>query len=182
MKDSKFEKVLLDEGTIRARVIELGLQLTRDYAGKTPTLICVLRGASSFFADLSREIELPIFEDFIAISSYGDKTSTSGEVKLVKDVAEGIEGKDVVLVEDIVDSGNSMKYIKELFAARKPASIKVCAFLDKPSRRTVDFQADYVGFTVPDEFLVGYGLDYGQRFRNLKDVRVLAAEVYGGKK
>ena len=178
MNEKDYKGILFTEEQIKARVKELGAQITKDYQGKEPFLICVLKGASVFYADLIREIDLPVELDFIAIASYGAATVSSGEVKLIKDISKPLVGRDVILVEDIVDSGRSLAYMKELLGARRPASLKFCACFDKPERRKVEFEADYVGFEVPDEFLVGYGLDYNQRYRNLKDVRILAPHVY----
>lgn len=178
MNESDYSGILFTEDELRARVKELGAQITKDYKGKSPFLICVLKGASVFYADLIREIDLPIEIDFIAIASYGSSSVSSGEVRLIKDINKPLVDRDVILVEDIVDSGRSLTYMKELLEARRPASLKFCACFDKPSRRKVPFEADYVGFEVPDEFIVGYGLDYDQRYRNLKDVRILAPHVY----
>ena len=178
MNESDFIEILITEDELKARVKKLGAQITKDYQGKEPLVICVLKGASVFYADLIREIDLPIEIDFIAVASYGAATESSGEVNLVKDIGKPIINRDVILVEDIVDSGRSLTYMKELLSARHPASLKVCSCFDKPSRRKVKFNADYVGFEVPDEFIVGYGLDYDQKYRNLKDVRILAPHVY----
>ena len=178
MDESDYSGTLFTESELKARVKELGAQITEDYKGKEPFVICVLKGASVFYADLIREINLPIEIDFIAIASYGNSSVSSGEVKLVKDINKPLVGRDVILVEDIVDSGRSFTYMKELLGARHPASLKFCACFDKPSRRKVQFEADYIGFEVPDEFLVGYGLDYDQKYRNLKDVKILAPHVY----
>jgi hypoxanthine phosphoribosyltransferase len=165
--------VLLDASTIQKRVRELGAEITRDYRGRTPHLISILKGASMFHADLVRSIELELTYDFIAVGSYGDLTKSSGEVRILKDLDESLEGRDVLLVEDIVDTGLTLNYLTQNLRAREPKSLKIVALLKKPSRRAVDVAVDYVGFDVPDKFLVGYGLDYGQRYRNLPEIRIL---------
>jgi hypoxanthine phosphoribosyltransferase len=162
--------VLLDSLTIQKRVRELGAEITRDYSGKTPHLIGILKGASIFHADLVRAIQLELTYDFIAVGSYGDLTKSGGEVRILKDLDESLEGRDVLLVEDIVDTGLTLNYLVQNLRAREPKSLKVVALLNKPARREIDGFLDYVGFAVPDEFLVGYGLDYGQRYRNLPDI------------
>lgn len=166
-------EVLISEEQIAARVKELGRQITKDYAGKSVHLICVLKGAYTFLSDLSREIEVPVTLDFLAVSSYGKGTSTSGEVQLVKDLDSSLEGKDVIVVEDIADTGLTLNYLLNLLRSRRPASLKVAAFLSKPSRRTLDVPVDYVGFEVPDRFVVGYGLDLDQKYRNLRYVAAM---------
>lgn len=172
------KEVLLSEEQIQKRVKELGTQISADYAGKEPLLVSVLRGSIMFMADLTRQVQ-PFCEiDFMAVSSYGSGTSSSGQVKIIKDLTESIEGRDVVVVEDILDSGNTLSYLLEVLQARKPASIKLCTLLDKPDRRVKPIKADYVGFTVPDAFVVGYGLDYDERYRNLPYIGILKPEVY----
>ncbi len=170
--------VLFDQETIAKRVAELGRQITRDYQGKNLLMICTLRGASVFFCDLIRHIDLPLKIDFIATSSYGCSTTTSGEVRMIKDTSESVKGKDVVIVEDIIDSGLTLSFLKKMFEAREAASVKVCTMLDKPEGRKVDFKGDYVGFEVPNAFVVGYGLDYAEKYRNLPDVCVLDPKIY----
>lgn len=174
-------KVLLTKEQIAQRTKELAEQINKDYAGKSVLMICILRGAVLFFADLARLLNVDVRLDFMAVSSYGAGTSTSGEVRIVKDVSQPIEGLHVILVEDIIDTGHTLKYLKRLMESRNPASLKICALLDKPSRRETDLQGDYVGFEVPNEFVVGFGLDYAERYRNLPDVCVLKPEIYGGK-
>lgn len=174
-------KVLLTEEQIAARTKEIAAQITKDYQGKSVLLICILRGAVLFFADLARNIALDVRLDFMAVSSYGAGISTSGEVRIVKDVSQPIEGLDVIIVEDIIDTGHTLNYLKRLLNNRNPASLKICALLDKPSRRETDLNGDYVGFEVPNEFVVGFGLDYAERYRNLPDVCILKPEIYGGK-
>lgn len=174
-------KILLTKDQIDRRTKELALQITQEYQGQSVLLICILRGAVLFFADLARSIDLDVRLDFMAVSSYGAGTSTSGEVRIVKDVSQPIEGLNVILVEDIIDTGHTLKYLKKLLQNRNPASLKICSLLDKPSRREVDIQGDYVGFAVPNEFVVGYGLDYAERYRNLPDVCILKPEIYSEK-
>ena len=173
-------KVLITEAEAKKRIAELADQINRDYEGKEYTVVVTLRGAVMFFADLFRQLTGNVDCDFIAVSSYGATTSTTGEVKMSKDLSSPIKGKHIIIVEDIIDTGITLSYLKKMFSAREPASLKVCSFLDKPSRREVDIEGDYIGFTIPNEFVVGYGLDYDQKLRNLPDVCVLAPEVYGG--
>ena len=163
-------KVLLSRDAIRERVEAIGKQISGDYAGREPHLVGVLKGACTFMTDLARAIEIPITMDFIAVSSYGAATKTSGEVKLVKDLDQGLEGRDLIVIEDIVDTGLTLNYLLNVLRARGPRSLKVAALLSKPSRRLVEVQADYVGFTIDDHFVVGYGLDYNERYRSLPDI------------
>lgn len=165
--------VLLDAHTIQTRVMELGARISNDYLGKRPHLIGILKGASIFHADLVRSIDLELSFDFIAVGSYGALTETSGEVRIRKDLDESLEGKEVILVEDIVDTGLTLHYLVQNLRARNPASLKIAALLNKPFRREIDLQVDYIGFDIPDEFVVGYGLDYDQRYRNLSDIHIL---------
>ncbi len=166
-------EILLDSGTIQKRVHELGAQITRDYLGTTVHLIAILKGASVFHADLVRAIHLGVSFDFIAVGSYGASTKSSGEVRILKDLDESLEGRDVLLVEDILDTGLTLHYLLQNLASRGPKSLKVVALLNKPSRRKIQVKADYVGFEIPDRFVIGYGLDFDQRYRNLPDIRVL---------
>lgn len=159
-------KILLSQETIAKRVKELGEEITRDYADKKPVVICMLKGAVYFFADLTKNIKLPLMLDFARLSSYRNGT-TSGQMELIYDITAEIEGRDVILVEDIVDSGKTLSYFIELLKKRHPASVKICAFLDKKERREVDITADYVGFDIPCGFVIGYGLDYAERYREL---------------
>lgn len=163
-------EILIEEDDIAARVRELGKQISSDYRGKTVHLICVLKGAYTFLADLARAIEVPVTIDFLAVSSYGKGKSTSGEVQLTKDLDSSLEGKDVIVVEDIADTGLTLNYLLNLLRSRRPASLRVAAFLSKPSRRQLDVPVDYVGFEVPDRFVVGYGLDHDQLYRDLPHV------------
>ncbi|MFR1051315.1 MAG: hypoxanthine phosphoribosyltransferase [Oscillospiraceae bacterium] len=178
LKDD-IERVLISEETLQKRVAELGAQISADYAGKEPVLVSVLRGSYIFMADLTRHIDAFCRVDFMAVSSYGAGTVSSGQVNIIKDLSDSIEGKDVIVVEDILDSGNTLHYLFQLLQARHPASIKLATLLDKPSRRTKPITADYVGFEVPDEFVVGYGLDYDELYRNLPYIGVLKPRVYG---
>jgi len=160
-------EVLIPEEKIAARVKELGKQISRDYQGKTIHLVCVLKGAYTFLADLARAIEIPVTLDFLAVSSYNKGTSTSGAVQLTKDLDTSLEGVDVLIVEDIADTGLTLRYLYNMLKARHPSSLKVIALLSKPSRRTVNVPVDYVGFEIADRFVVGYGLDVDQKYRNL---------------
>ena len=174
------EKILFTEEELQKRVAELGAQITADYAGKNPVLASVLRGSYIFMADLTRQIKLPLTVDFMAVSSYGSGTTSSGQVEIRKDLSDSIEGRDLLIVEDILDSGNTLYYLRRILNARHPASIRICTLLDKPERRTKPIEADYKGFTIPDAFVVGYGLDYDERYRNLPYIGILKPEVYGG--
>lgn len=174
------ESILYSEEQLRQRVRELGAQITADYAGKEPVLASVLRGSYIFMADLTRAIDLSVTVDFMAVSSYGAGTKSSGQVEIKKDLSDSIEGRDLIIVEDILDSGNTLFYLMEILKARKPASIRICTLMDKPDRRTQPIVADYVGFTIPDAFVVGYGLDYDEKYRNLPYVGILKPSVYGG--
>ena len=178
MLEQDIERVLFTEEALRTRVQELAKQIDRDYAGREPILISVLRGSFVFMADLVRSITLPCTLDFMAVSSYGAGTTSSGQVKITKDLSESIEGKDVIVVEDILDSGNTLSYLLQLLQARSPASVRLCTLLDKPSRRTKEVELHYSGFTIPDYFVVGYGLDYAQQYRNMPYIGVLKPEVY----
>jgi len=172
------ERVLFDEDEIGLRVKALGADLSRDYAGKNPLFICVLKGAVMFMADLVKRIEVPMEMDFMATSSYGDSSKSSGVVRILKDLERAIEHRHVVLVEDIVDTGLTLAYLKHVMIHRQAESVKIVSLFDKPAGRTTDIHADYVGFTVPNEFIVGYGLDYAEQYRNLPCVGVLKPSVY----
>ncbi len=160
-------EVLISQSAVKKRIQELADTISKDYAGKEVVLICVLKGAVMFMVDLSKELKIPVAFDFMDVSSYGKDTKSSGIVKIVKDLNESIENKDVLLVEDIVDSGRTLSYLLKVLKERKPASLKLCTLLDKPDRRVVEVKVDYIGFNIPDEFVVGYGLDYNQKYRNL---------------
>jgi hypoxanthine phosphoribosyltransferase len=172
-------KVLLDEVTIRKRVRELGDIINREYARKDLLLVSVLKGSIIFMADLIRAITIPHDIDFMATSSYGAGTSSSGIVRILKDLNNSIEGRNVVVVEDIIDSGNTLSYLLRLLQERRPASLRIMTLLDKPERREVDIHVDWVGFSIPNEFVVGYGLDYDEVYRNLPYIGVLKPSVYG---
>lgn len=159
-------KILIDSETIQKRIKELGAQITRDYQDKQPVVICMLKGAVYFFADLTKQIKLPLMLDFARLSSYRNGT-TGGQMELVYDITAEIEGKDVILVEDIVDSGKTLSYFIKLLKTRNPASVKICAFLDKKERREVNIDVDYVGFDIPCGFVIGYGMDYAEKYREL---------------
>jgi hypoxanthine phosphoribosyltransferase len=158
---------MLSEEEVDKRIKEIGEQISRDYEGKSVHLVCVLKGGSFFLCELAKRISVPVSLDFMSVSSYGGGTSSSGIVRIVKDLDEPLEGKHVIVIEDIVDSGRTLSYLLEMLGDRKPASMKLCTLLDKPDRRVVDVHVDYTGFQIPDEFVVGYGLDYDQKHRNL---------------
>ena len=166
-------RVLFSREQIAARVAELGRQITKDFVGEPVVLVGVLKGAAIFLSDLSRQIELDSTFDFIAVSSYGNQKQNSGEVKLLKDVDQSVEGKNIILVEDILDTGLTMSYLKKMIEAHHPKAFKIAALLDKKCRRLQPIYADYVGFEIPDEFVVGYGMDYAERYRNLADICVV---------
>ena len=178
MFEQDMQQILLTPEQIHARVREIAAELERDYAGKAPLVVGVLRGAFVFLADLVRQTDLPLEVDFISASSYGAGTESSGLVDIRLDVGKDIRGRDVILVEDILDSGNTLYFLKNYFMAKGAASVTVVTLLDKPSRRTKPIVADLAGFEVPDEFVVGYGLDYAQKYRNMPYIGVLKPEVY----
>lgn len=164
---------LVSEKDVDERIVELGKQISKDYEGKQVHLICVLKGGVFFMCELAKRISVPVSMDFMSVSSYGDDTKSSGVVKIVKDLDEAIEGKDVLIVEDIIDSGRTLSYLIEILKKRNPASLKLCTLLDKPERRVKEVHVDYTCFNIPDEFVVGYGLDYAQRYRNLPFIGVV---------
>lgn len=166
-------KVLLTEEEVDAKIQMIGEQISRDYAGKEVHLICVLKGGSFFLCELAKRITVPVSMDFMAVSSYGSGTASGGVVKIVKDLDDPIRDKNVIVVEDIVDSGRTLSYLMEMLWARGPESLRLCTLLDKPERRVVDVDVDYTGFQIPDEFVVGYGLDYDQKYRNLPYIGVV---------
>ena len=173
-------EILIPAEDIQRRVGELGAQLAADYAGKRPILVGVLRGATVFMVDLMRAMDIPLAVDFMATSSYGASTRSSGVVRILKDLDTVIEGKHVLIVEDIIDSGLTLQYITEMLWTRRPASLRICTLLDKPANRKVQIKVDYIGFTIPNKFVVGYGLDFGELYRNLPYIGVLKPEAYGG--
>lgn len=168
--------ILISEGAVKKRIQELGDVISKDYCGKEIVLICILKGGVMFMVDLAKELKMPVAFDFMDVSSYGAGTRSSGVVKIVKDLDESIDSKHVLLVEDIIDSGRTLSYLLKVLKERKPASIKLCTLLDKPDRRVADVKIDYVGFNIPDEFVVGYGLDYNQKYRNLPYIGKLTLE------
>ena len=172
------ERVLISEEELKSIVDNMGKRISEDYKDKNLLLVSVLKGSVVFMADLMRAITIPCNIDFMAVSSYGSGTKSSGVVKIIKDLDKSIEGKDLLIVEDILDSGNTLFYLKEILAARKPNSIKICTLVDKPERRESDIKADYIGGSVPNEFIVGYGLDYNEYYRNLPFIGVLKESVY----
>lgn len=176
--DKDIARVLFTADQIAETVAELGRRISRDYEGKNLLMISVLKGSLVFMADLMRAVTVPCSIDFLSVSSYGSGTSTTGQVRILKDLDSPVEGLDILVVEDILDSGVTLSYLLELLSARKPRSIKLCTLLDKPDRRKVHIQPDYVGLTVPDEFIVGYGLDYAEKYRNLPYIGVLHPSVY----
>ena len=177
--DQDIEEILYSEEELRRRVSALGAQISRDYAGvDNVILVSILRGSYIFMADLSRSITIPCRVDFMAVSSYGQGTSSTGQVEIRKDLSDSIKDAHVIIVEDILDSGNTLDYLTKVLRARNPASIRICTLLDKPERRTKPIAADYYGFLVPDAFVVGYGLDYGEKYRNLPYIGILKPEIY----
>jgi hypoxanthine phosphoribosyltransferase len=173
-------EVLIEEDALRDRIAELGAEISADYAGKDLLLVGVLKGAVFFMADLMRSISVPCEVDFMAISSYGASTDSSGVVRILKDLDESIEGRNVLVVEDIIDSGLTLSYLKRTLSARRPASLEICALLTKPERREVEVPVRYTGFEIPNRFVVGYGLDFAERYRNLRYVGVLGDEAAAG--
>ncbi len=172
------KEILVTREALHQKVKELAARIDKDYEGRDLVLIGVLKGASVFLSDLMREIRIPLEIDFIAVSSYGDSAESSGVVRILKDLDMAIDGKDVILVEDIVDTGLTLNYLLKNFKDRKAASVKICTLLDKPERRKAEIDIDYVGFVIPDEFIVGYGIDYAEKYRNLPYVAALKREVY----
>lgn len=169
-------KVLISEEEIEKRVLELADQINAEYEGKTVKLVCILKGSIFFTCELAKRLTVPVTLDFMSVSSYGNDTVSSGRVKIVKDLDESIEDEDVIVIEDIIDSGRTLRYLMDLLNSRGPKSLKLCALLDKPERRITEVDVDYVGFHIPDEFVVGYGLDYAQKYRNLPYVGVVVSE------
>lgn len=176
------ERVLISEEELASKVSELAEIISRDYEGKTVLVITLLKGGVMFSVDLMRKLTVPVEIDFMSVSSYGASSKSSGIVKVDKDLDESIKGKDVLLVEDIIDSGLTLNYVREMLLAREPASLKICTILDKPSRRKTQVKVDYTGFEIPDEFVIGYGLDYAQKHRNLPYVGILKRSVYENEK
>ena len=179
MMDADVEEVLLRGEQIQARVAELGAQLAADYEGREPVLVSVLKGSIVFLADLVRAMPIPLSIDLMEVSSYGTSTESSGQVRILKDLSTSIEGREVLVVEDIIDTGLTLNYLLRYLHDKGPASIRICCLLDKPARRLAPIEIDYRGFTIPDRFVIGYGLDYGERYRNLPYIGVLRPSVYG---
>lgn len=178
MKDD-ISKIFITETEIAVRVKEIAARINQDFEGESMVVVCILRGSCYFFADLTRELKSFVNLEFMSVSSYNNGTSSSGEVRIIKDLSCAIEGKNVIIVEDIIDTGYTLSYLKRILLERRPKSLKICTLLDKPSRRKVDIEGDYVGFEVPNEFVVGYGLDFNQDYRNLPYIGVLKKEIYG---
>jgi len=178
MLEQDVEKVLISKEELEVRIAELGCQIAEDYAGEPLTVVGILKGASIFFADLVRAVDLPLQMDFMSVSSYGSGTSSSGVVKIIKDLDADVTGRHILLVEDIIDTGITLAYLKEYLSNRGAKSVRICALLDKPVRREKAVPVDYVGFTMPDEFLIGYGIDYAENYRNLPYVAALKRSVY----
>ncbi len=178
MYNSDIEKILVSNAEIAKRADEIAAQINADYKGKPILVVGILRGASIFLADIFKRLEGDVELDFMSLSSYGSGTNSSGEVKMIKDLSEPVDGKNILIIEDIIDTGITLSYLIKVLEARNPESIKLCALLDKPSRRKVELKGDYIGFEIPDEYVVGYGLDYAEKYRNLPDVCVLSKKVY----
>lgn len=169
-------RVMISEEEVTRRISELAKQISEDYAGRSVHLVCILKGSLFFTCELAKRITVPVTLDFMSVSSYGDGTKSSGVVKMVKDLDESLEGKNTIVIEDIIDSGRTLSYLLENLSNRKPASLRLCTLLDKPERRVREVKVDYTGFQIPDEFVVGYGLDYAQRYRNLPYIGVISFE------
>jgi hypoxanthine phosphoribosyltransferase len=179
MMHADVEEILLSGEEVQARVAELGAQLAADYTGRDPVLVSVLKGSIIFLADLVRAMPIPLSIDLMEVSSYGTSTESSGQVRILKDLSTSIEGREVIVVEDIIDTGLTLNYLLRYLHDKQPASIRICCLLDKPARRLAPIEIDYRGFTIPDRFVIGYGLDYGERYRNLPYIGVLRPSVYG---
>jgi len=175
---SDIQDVLYSEEQIQGKIKELGDQLSKDYEGKNPLVICVLKGAFIFMADLVKQIKVPLELDFMAVSSYGQSTKSSGVVKIIKDLDVPVEGRHILIVEDIIDSGLTLSYLIDVLERRNAKTISVVALFNKPARRTVELEPDYAGYVLPDEFVVGYGLDYAEKYRNLPFIGILKPEIY----
>ena len=174
----EFDKVLISKEDIEKKVQEISKQISEDYKGLNPLFVCILKGSIFFTADLLRHVTTPAQIDFMVVSSYGSGTTSSGNLNIKKDLSVDIKGKHVIVVEDIIDSGNTLYLLKDLLLSRDPASVKICTLLDKPDRRIKEVEVDYCGFKIPDEFVVGYGLDYDEDYRTLPDIRILSRSVY----
>lgn len=172
------ETILFDKDVLANKVRELGEQISKDYAGEEVLLVGILKGASVFLSDLIRQISLPTYIDYMVVSSYGNSAETSGVVRIIKDLEDNIEGKNIIIVEDIIDTGLTLEYLRKNLLSRQPKSLKICTLLDKPARREKEMTIDYKGFEVPDDFIIGYGIDYAEKYRNLPFIGVLKREVY----
>lgn len=180
MMRNDIQEVLFSEQQLADKVAELGARISADYEGKNPLVVSVLKGSYVFMADLTRQISIPCNVDFMAVSSYGTGTKTTGEVQIIKDIGSKIDGRHLIIVEDILDSGVTLSFLMKILKARGAASIRLCTLLSKPERRKVDVPVDYLGFEIPDAFVVGYGLDYAEKYRNLPYIGILKPAVYGG--
>lgn len=180
MMRNDIQEVLFSEQQLADKVAELGARISVDYEGKNPLVVSVLKGSYVFMADLTRKITIPCNVDFMAVSSYGEGTKTTGEVQIIKDIGSKIDGRHLIIVEDILDSGVTLSFLMKILKARGAASIRLCTLLSKPERRKVDVPVDYLGFEIPDAFVVGYGLDYAEKYRNLPYIGILKPSVYGG--
>lgn len=180
MMKNDIQEILFSEQQLADKVAELGARISADYAGKNPLIVSVLKGSYVFMADLTRRISIPCNVDFMAVSSYGAGTKTTGEVQIIKDIGSKIDGRHLIIVEDILDSGVTLSFLMKVLKARGAASIRLCTLLSKPERRKVDVPVDYLGFEIPDAFVVGYGLDYAEKYRNLPYIGILKPSVYGG--
>ena len=180
MLENDIQEILFTEEQLKNRVAEIARQIEADYSGQEIMFVGILRGSFVFLADLCREVKLPCTLDFMSVSSYGGGTTSSGQIQFIKDLSEDITGRNVIVVEDILDSGNTLSYLLNILEHRHPASVRLCALLDKPDRRTKPVDLHYCGFTIPDAFVVGYGLDYAEKYRNLPYIGILKPEVYGG--
>lgn len=180
MMRNDIQEVLFSEQQLADKVAEMGARISVDYEGKNPLVVSVLKGSYVFMADLTRKITIPCNVDFMAVSSYGEGTKTTGEVQIIKDIGSKIDGRHLIIVEDILDSGVTLSFLMKILKARGAASIRLCTLLSKPERRKVDVPVDYLGFEIPDAFVVGYGLDYAEKYRNLPYIGILKPSVYGG--
>lgn len=180
MMRNDIQEVLFSEQQLADKVAELGARISADYEGKNPLVVSVLKGSYVFMADLTRKITIPCNVDFMAVSSYGTGTKTTGEVQIIKDIGSKIDGRHLIIVEDILDSGVTLSFLMKILKARGAASIRLCTLLSKPERRKVDVPVDYLGFEIPDAFVVGYGLDYAEKYRNLPYIGILKPAIYGG--
>ena len=176
--ENDIKEVLIDEITLKNKVHELGVQITKDYKGKNLLIVCVLKGAVMFVSDLVKQIKLPLEMDFMAVSSYGNSTKSSGVVRILKDLDKDIKGKDLLIVEDIIDSGLTLAYLVDNLKSRDPNSIEICTLLNKKEGRKTDIDVKYLGFDIPDEFVIGYGLDYAEKYRNIPYISILKEEIY----